>query len=307
MSTMIPSSRLYGRLGALPSDPKDPESIAELVVVAFGAFERYYVCWRNRAGQYRQDSYGLPAPLQEWLFSSTGQTRHFPTLQVVLGRDDEFFASDKDGKLENVNVDLRDRIPGVDSPVERTERTGLRRSRTLSFVRPSSDPAVKPFSPIIESPKSSPAPTTVPLRKRPQSVAFASAGFPQPLDQDKIPKRCGCSSTAQSYIKPRYVDTGVQTDPKPTIEPKPFGEEEMGTPTLSSRSRSSSVSEVTNPSSASSVASNPIVMGRMLDYFNAPKYQLGDALRSTYYHQPTYPDYGLYQTWRSVLDRRRTV
>jgi hypothetical protein len=38
----------------MPTDPADPESLVELVVVAFGAFERYYVCWRNQAGQYRQ-------------------------------------------------------------------------------------------------------------------------------------------------------------------------------------------------------------------------------------------------------------
>jgi len=64
----------------------------------------------------------------------TGQTRLFPTLQVIFRRGDEFLASDKDGKLENVNVDLRDRIPRAENPIERTERMGCEdRERVLSF------------------------------------------------------------------------------------------------------------------------------------------------------------------------------
>lgn len=44
----------YNRLAALPSDPSNPESVAEVLVVAFDAFERYYICLRNCAGGYRQ-------------------------------------------------------------------------------------------------------------------------------------------------------------------------------------------------------------------------------------------------------------
>jgi hypothetical protein len=52
-----PSSRLWNRLRDIPRDPTDEECIAELVIVAFGAFERYYICWKNQKGQYRQGSY----------------------------------------------------------------------------------------------------------------------------------------------------------------------------------------------------------------------------------------------------------
>lgn len=51
---MNSSTRLYERLGQIPQDPEDPESLEDLVVCAFGAFERYYVCWKTRGGDYRQ-------------------------------------------------------------------------------------------------------------------------------------------------------------------------------------------------------------------------------------------------------------
>jgi hypothetical protein len=51
---MNSSTRLYERLGQIPQDPEDPECMEDLVVCAFGAFERYYVCWKTKAGEYRQ-------------------------------------------------------------------------------------------------------------------------------------------------------------------------------------------------------------------------------------------------------------
>lgn len=51
---MDASTRLYSRLGEIPEDPNDPDNLAELLVCAFGAFERYYVCWKTKAGEYKQ-------------------------------------------------------------------------------------------------------------------------------------------------------------------------------------------------------------------------------------------------------------
>jgi hypothetical protein len=51
---MDASTRLYKRLGEIPEDPNDPESLDDLVVCAFGAFERYYVCWKTKGGEYKQ-------------------------------------------------------------------------------------------------------------------------------------------------------------------------------------------------------------------------------------------------------------
>jgi hypothetical protein len=47
------------------------------------------------------ESQNLPKCLHKWLFPLDGQTRDLPTLQVSLGSNDEFFASDKLGKLSS--------------------------------------------------------------------------------------------------------------------------------------------------------------------------------------------------------------
>jgi hypothetical protein len=51
---MDSASRLYERLGNIPQDPDDPESLEDLLVCAFGAFERFYLCWKTKGGEYRQ-------------------------------------------------------------------------------------------------------------------------------------------------------------------------------------------------------------------------------------------------------------
>jgi hypothetical protein len=86
------------------------------------------------------DGYDLPDSLQQWLFPSDGSSRDFPTLQVVFGRGEEFFASDKDGKVEwkEPEVKKADAVP-VDAGSEKTEKPGLKRSRTISFARRSTE------------------------------------------------------------------------------------------------------------------------------------------------------------------------
>ncbi|KAF2874545.1 hypothetical protein BDV95DRAFT_451922, partial [Massariosphaeria phaeospora] len=97
---MSASTRLYARLAQIPQDASDPESLADLVVCAFGAFERYYVCWKNRGGAYRQDGYDLPPTLHAWLWPPDGSARDYASLQVVFGRGDAYFAADRSGKVE---------------------------------------------------------------------------------------------------------------------------------------------------------------------------------------------------------------
>ncbi|KAF2812343.1 uncharacterized protein BDZ99DRAFT_264966 [Mytilinidion resinicola] len=300
-SLMTTSTRFYERLGSMPSNPADPESVAELVVVALGAFERYYVCWRNQAGHYRQDSYGLPDSLHRWLFPPDGGTRHLQTLQIVFGCGDEFFASDKYGKLENKDTNLREKIPSAESPVEKTERPLLRRSRTLSLVRPSSDPLISPFSPILETPRGYSSPAS---RRRPQSFAYTAGTLPWERMKPAREANPRSENTAPRFS---YVNASVQTDPEPTHSLLSLRDDNSVPSLDSSLSSRSSVADGRTPVAIASPAPNPVVMGRMLDYFNAPKYRLGDALRSTYHHQPMTPEHGLYETWRSVLDRRRTV
>ena len=71
---MDASTRLYKRLGEIPEDPNDPESLDDLIVCAFGAFERYYVCWKTKGGEFRQGAHtlsdgweGFMLTLQRWL------------------------------------------------------------------------------------------------------------------------------------------------------------------------------------------------------------------------------------------------
>ncbi|KAK0650621.1 hypothetical protein DIS24_g6698 [Lasiodiplodia hormozganensis] len=168
------SGGFYERLSAISSDPSSPDSMTELVVAALGSFGRYYICWKTRSGEYRQESSGLPAPLQEWLFpSEEGQqrTRDFATLQVVLGHGDDFFAADRDGKIErkaasssaastpdrtaspqpNNDRQYLSPSPMSNRPLDRAAR---RRSRTMSLIGPpaSSFRLSQAVSPISEFP-----------------------------------------------------------------------------------------------------------------------------------------------------------
>ncbi|KAF2248027.1 hypothetical protein BU26DRAFT_325872 [Trematosphaeria pertusa] len=169
---MNSSTRLYERLGQIPQDPGDPESLEDLVVCAFGAFERYYVCWKNRGGEYRQDGYDLPPALQEWLFPADGSSRDFATLQVVFGRGDEYFASDKNGKLEYKEPEKK--LPPPPPPEEIEEKPVLRRSRTVSFLRPLSDTSTKQTSPAMETPSSRRSSGASQQASRPPSLAFSA-------------------------------------------------------------------------------------------------------------------------------------
>ncbi|XXG95809.1 hypothetical protein Hte_002080 [Hypoxylon texense] len=88
-------------LRSLTDDNSDSGGIAQLVVTALGSGGRHYICWKTHAGEYRQQSNGLPKTLQEWLFPADGSTRDFETLQVILSGEDSFWASDKNGELRS--------------------------------------------------------------------------------------------------------------------------------------------------------------------------------------------------------------
>jgi hypothetical protein len=76
---MDSSTRLYARLAEIPQDPGDPDSLADLLVCAFGAFERYYLCWKTIGGEFRHGKYtcssaGVPAANTEQMAT----TCHLP-------------------------------------------------------------------------------------------------------------------------------------------------------------------------------------------------------------------------------------
>ncbi|EXJ68595.1 uncharacterized protein A1O5_08389 [Cladophialophora psammophila CBS 110553] len=86
------------------------ESVDKILVYAFGAFDRYYICWQDRHGEYRQERHGLPCALDEWLFPPDGTSRDLETLQVSLGHNDEFFAFDRYERISHINTNLRENV-----------------------------------------------------------------------------------------------------------------------------------------------------------------------------------------------------
>ncbi|KAL5438020.1 hypothetical protein PMIN05_005961 [Paraphaeosphaeria minitans] len=92
-------------------------------------------CWKTKGGAYRQDGYDLPSDLEDFLFVKAAE-RDFASLQVVFGRGNEFFASDENGKLDFKQPEPEKKEA---TPEEVEERRALRRSRTMSLMRPRSD------------------------------------------------------------------------------------------------------------------------------------------------------------------------
>ncbi|KAH8725127.1 hypothetical protein GQ44DRAFT_239212 [Phaeosphaeriaceae sp. PMI808] len=212
---MDASTRLYTRLGEIPEDPNDPESLAELLVCAFGAFERYYVCWKTQSGGFRQDGHDLPSALKDWLYPADGTTRDFATLQVVFGRGEEYFASDKDGKLEYKEPEVKK--PQVD---EEKDKPSLRRARTVSFLRPLADVSTRP------DPRPDPRPEPVPIEvaesrrssstssrrtSRPPSLSFSrtsseiSFASNPSIEQQQNPRH---SRTLHSSLLSQWMESG---------------------------------------------------------------------------------------------------
>jgi len=68
---MDASTRLYKRLGEIPEDPDDPDSLDDLIVCAFGAFERYYVCWKTKGGEFKQGAHTQSSMRTKWTLTIT--------------------------------------------------------------------------------------------------------------------------------------------------------------------------------------------------------------------------------------------
>jgi hypothetical protein len=115
------------------------------------------------------DGHDLPPALRDWLYPTDGTTRDFASLQVVFGRGEEYFASDKHGKMEYKEPDVKKLTPGEDE--EKLDKQALRRSRTVSFLRPLSVTSVRSDSSAMESNRS----------KRSSSISSQRASRPPSL------------------------------------------------------------------------------------------------------------------------------
>lgn len=136
--------------------------------------------------------------------------------------------------------------------------------------------------------------TTTGVRERPSYTTASVQAKVEPADPPPPPR-------------PKYVDTAVQTDPPPRVRRSPSSSSrkrhsvtssysDIGTfpssnyssylsSTSSRRSSSAAATDITTPSTyeGGAPSGNPVLMGKMQDYFRSTGYQLGDALRPTQY------------------------
>jgi hypothetical protein len=99
---------------------------------------RGYAAWTP--ADSAADGYDLPPTLKDWLYPDDGSTRDYASLQVVFGRGEEYFASDKDGKCEFKEPSVKKPTAVEDDPIVKQP---LKRSRTTSILRPLSGVSVR--------------------------------------------------------------------------------------------------------------------------------------------------------------------
>lgn len=215
------------------------ECVDKIVVYAFGAFDRYYICWQDKSGQYQQgnmllymvdrgltlfaERHGLPKVLDEWLFPDDGTTRDLATLQVSLGHHDEFFAFDQHERISHINTELRDNA-GSMSHVPQTPNTGVsNRSPDLGGKSHTiSHPGACDDSPTMSAKR-----TAQSRRMRTRSIAITGALSRRSSSEGKksqeiqpliLESEGGIRSRTSDVRKhslerrPAYSDAGVQTD-----------------------------------------------------------------------------------------------
>lgn len=282
-----------------------------------------------------------------------GATRDFATLQVVFGRGEEYFASDKHGKLEYKELDVKKQPEDE----EKTDKPALRRTRTVSFLRPLSDISTRSDATLVEPTESRRSPTASSRRTpRPPSLSYSrtssvasmlselidapatshpsrapeSSVVPQwetagvaahsqqevsnpirkvnsefmvPEGYMLVPiannttgtlavRGCGCNEPLPPQrAKYPYVDTSTQTEQVSAHSRKPLHIDTTTTTSLWSTGGYGAVSQAPlSPAYQTFPGENPVFMGRMMNYFSKPGYQLGDSLMSSYqlYEPPVY-------------------
>ncbi|TAQ84061.1 hypothetical protein B7494_g7612 [Chlorociboria aeruginascens] len=213
------AQQLHSNSNGKPIMP-NMDNAQRVLVFAFGAFDRYYVCWQDKAQQYFQESHNLPNPLQQWLFLKDGQTRDFPTLQVSLGSHDEFFASDKFGKISSRDLAAQGR--DIDAVPSDGENPALKRIRTRTLS------SITRLEALTKKPNVSDMPklrrrTTVGdpiwpwLIDKRQSWDETQLILPEPQkpEQNTSIQRSYTLGVEKAFpARSSYVDVGVQTDTK---------------------------------------------------------------------------------------------
>lgn len=215
----------------------------------------------------------------------------------MFGHGDEYFASDKNGKVTNMemNAELRDRLPSRRSTT--ATQLASRHSHTVSM---SSLPSDRDMKPTVISASDSPPRRVLQRRKtirsgRPQSISVDGSSFLSWLER-KTEREGLVDANSNNNIndnvsppvvaapelrKVSYVDAGVQTESDMAgIEIPPSTRHSRANSdycirrTMVNRNDQQSISD---PSLY--CPPNPIIMGKMHSYFRASRYKLGDALQ----------------------------
>ncbi|KEF60834.1 uncharacterized protein A1O9_02396 [Exophiala aquamarina CBS 119918] len=291
----------------------DFESVDKIVVYAFGAFDRYYICWQDKTGAYQQERHGLPKVLDDWLFPANGGTRDLSTLQVSLGHYDEFFAFDKFERIAHKNTEFRENANNMSqrcSSPDTSDSKALPEQRRKSHTFSYSDPGPESRTDFIRRR------STTPKGSRPRSIAIAGAfamksWHDRKQSQDNQLRRLETSGASPPRMSRQYQpaparhyaysDAGVQTDMVDnedvvlaySLHSLAAGQ---SVPDLrrAQRSNVSSISSFNSLLSDDSIATdlstssfsstssaflrNPVCMGVMQQYFRESQYRLGDAL-----------------------------
>lgn len=331
------------------------------------------------------DGYDLPHALKDWLYPTDGTTRDFASLQVVFGRGEEYFASDKNGKMEFKEPEAKKQA----DEEEKNDKPSLRRARTVSFLRPLSDISTRSDSVPTESAESRRSSAASSRRaSRPPSLSFSRTSsaasmsselfdppstihssrgplpstssqwealatthttwdhsttwtkrssrlFELPVEsiseemaptkgcgvapeQQVVPKvtsqadsgfvipegymlvpigaagtehaacNCGCHEPSlPQKVNPSYKDVSIQTEQVQSPVRKPLRIDTKATSPWSSDNYSAVSQANLSPAYDNLAAENPIFMGRMMNYFSKPGYQLGDSLMSSYHAYET--------------------
>ncbi|KIW81704.1 hypothetical protein Z517_04730 [Fonsecaea pedrosoi CBS 271.37] len=278
------------------------ESVDKILVYAVGAFDRYYMCWQDRQGGYRQERQGLPRALDEWLFPPDGSSRDLESLQVSLGHNDEFFAFDRYERISHINTNLREHVGSnhrrsLTQVAVPTGQTTTIRQKAHTFSHSDDVQEQDQQRPSIQR-------RQVPKQRlRPRSIAIAGvislrASHERNKSQEDRSLKAwpGISggSQRQTATNPSYSDAAVQTDP---MQDTHQDDQEASSHDFTTKLRRSHVSSISSLSSllsdsssatvdsATSLSSthslcprNPVSMGVMNRYFRESQYRLGDAL-----------------------------
>lgn len=178
------------------------------------------------------DGYDLPPTLRDFLFTKASQ-RNFPSLQVVFGRGNEFFASDANEKLEFKEPEPEKKEA---SPQELEERRALRRSRTLSFLRPRSEESRGFLDQEAQSPASSRRSSLINGRP-PSALSFRSNSdaslhtlnpSPESRPQSVSHTRFSSDSSVTSQLGSRESSARTSVSSRPASDSAMSVPEEMG-------------------------------------------------------------------------------